>query len=162
MTRAIEGISPKLGVPTYYISTAKGEADEGNETHDKYLQDQFAMDIAKIDAVDMSMHQYDLKRIFLISTLVPGLDISLVSDTESLWNDDQVDMLMWWERITWRQACLWQLTLNRRVPVGSEDRTTMDWALLLLYNSCTKDLRDQVGLKYDHLEPYYRGAVTYL
>ena len=162
MTRAIEGISPKLGVPTYYISTAEGEADEGNETHDKYLQDQFAMDIAKIDAVDMCLHQYDLKRIFLISTLVPGLDISLVSDPASLWNDDQVDMLMWWERITWRQACLWQLTLNRRVPVGSEDHTTMDWALLLLYNSCTKDLRDQVGLKYDHLEPYYKGAVTYL
>ena len=162
MTQATEGISPKLGVPTYYISTAEGEADTGNETNDRYLQDQYAMDIAKIDALDLRMQQYDLKRVFLVSTLIAGLDLKTVNDPTALWQDDQVDMMMWWEKITWRQACLWQLTLNRRVPVGSADRTSMDWALLLLYNSCTKDLKDQVGLKYDHLPPYYKGAVTYL
>jgi len=86
----------------------------------------------------------------------------MVGNLAALWNNDQVDMLMWWEKITWQHACLWQLTLNRRVLVGSTDRTTMNWTLLLLYNSCTKDLRDQIGLTYDHIPPFYKGAITYL
>jgi len=161
MKAAIAGISPKLGVPNYYISSAEGEADDGNETQERYLQDQFAQDIAKIDNIDSRMHQYDLKRPFLISTL-KGLDLNTTNNLSDLWNDDQADMLESHEKFTWKQVCLWQLTLNRKVPVGSADRTSMDWALLLLSNSCTKDLRDQIDLKYDHLPAYYKGAVVYL
>jgi uncharacterized membrane protein YgcG len=161
MKAAIAGISPKLGVPNYYISSAEGEADDGNETQERYLQDQFAQDIAKIDNIDSRMHQYDLKRPFLISSL-KTLDLNTTNNLLDLWNDDQADMLESHEKITWRQVCLWQLTLNRKVPVGSADRTSMDWALMLLYNSCTKDLRDQIDLKYDHLPTYYKGAVVYL
>ena len=161
MKAAIAGISPKLGVPQYYISSAEGEADDGNETQEKYLQDQFAQDIAKIDNIDSRMHQYDLKRPFLISSL-KGLDPSTTNNLLDLWNDDQADLLESHEKFTWNQVCLWQLTLNRKVPVGSPDRTSMDWALMLLYNSCTKDLRDQIDLKYDHLHTCYKGAVVYL
>ena len=48
------------------------------------------------------------------------------------------------------KVCLyWKLTCNRGI-LGSPDRVSMDWAIMLFKNSCTADLKvkERINLKY--------------
>ena len=38
----------------------------------------------------------------------------------------------------------------------------MDWALILLKNSCTPDLKENINLRYEGLPTHFKGPVTYL
>jgi hypothetical protein len=162
MEAATKSISPQLGVAKHFISTVDGEADKGNTTKSTYIQNEYAANIAKIELLEQRMVVYDLKRVFLVSTLKAGIDPSIVTNPLLLWNNDGIDMVQCWEKIDWNTACYWQLTLNRRTPTGSNDRTSMDWAYLLIFNSCNLDLRMQIDIKYGGLPLQFQGAVTYL
>ncbi len=139
-----------------------GESDNDNTNRDMFLQDQFADNVNKMEELELRLSQYDMKRIFYVPTFRSGAHPSNVSDPSLLWNDDGVDIMLFWEQISWERCCYWQLTLNRRVPATSPDRTSMNWAYLLNWNSCTYDLRSQVDMKYGRVAPVFQGAVSYL
>lgn len=159
-TRSIEN---KLGVPRQFVRNADGEADEGNETKDRYLQDMFASSLVKVEELNKRLVEYDMKRIFFISALMAGVTLTAVTDISKIWVDGtEVDLMLYWDRITFEQVCYWQLACNLRVPLSSHDRTSMTWALQLIQNSCTSDLKARVAMTYDSLNEGYKGAVTYM
>ncbi len=58
-------------------------------------------------------------------------------------------------------ACYWQLTINVRIHTDSPDRETNDWIYLLLINSCTPCLREQINTKYKAVDHWFQYAITY-
>ena len=88
-----------------------------------------------------------------MSTLLAGINLAMVTDLSMIWKYDCVDMLYFCDSIPWEVCLYWHLTLNCRVPIGSDDRTSMEWAFLLIKNLCTE---------YAGLLDCYKGAVTYL
>ena len=152
-------LDPKLGVAKHFVSSMDGEVEEGNQTKSMYIQDVFVTNLAKIEELNTRMVQYDLKRIFLVSSLISGIDPRSVSHVADMWNTDQFDMMYCWDSIPWQTACYWQYSINKRCV--EEDKISNHWALLLLYNSCTADLKDQINLKYKPLPDLFQGAVTY-
>ena len=162
MEAATKPISPPLGVAKHFISTADGEDDEGNTTKSTCIQNAYAANIAKIELLEQRMVAYDLMRVFMVSTIKAGIDPNVETDPTCLWNNDGINMMRFWEKIDWITACYWQLTLNRRTPLGSDDRTSMEWAYLLIFNSCNLDLRAQIDIKYGGLPIQFQGCVTYM
>ena len=139
-TAATEAIDPKLGVAKHFVSSLDGETEEGNQTKSMYVQDMYVQNLAKLEEINTRLIQYDMKRIFLVSSLIAGIDPIAVHHVADMWEDDEHDMFLCWDAIPWQTACYWQLSINRRcLP---EDKTSNHWALLLLYNSCTLDLKN--------------------
>ncbi len=99
----------------------------------------------------MRLIMYDTKAIFIISTLINGINITMLNDIADAWNNDGIIMMNHWEKIIWAVACYWQLMVNRRVSTDSPDRETNNWIYLLLINSCTPCLHEQVNTKYKAL-----------
>ena len=50
----------------------------------------YALSLVKIDELAIRMVMYDLKRIFLISSLILGYKNNL--DVANMWNDDETNM----------------------------------------------------------------------
>ena len=149
---ATRAIDPKFGVSKHFISSASGVGKEGDETKETFIQDSYAQNLAKVEMLDMRLIMYDTKAIFMISTLIDGINITTVNNIANTWNDDDIGMLYHWEKITFAVACYWQLTINRRVPIDSPDRETNDWIYLLLINLYTPRLCEQINTKYKALD----------
>ena len=156
---ATKSLEPPFGVTKHFVSSLDGEPDDGDQVKDMWIQDSYAMNLAKVEDLNHRLIMWDLKRIFLISTLVSGIVPSTMTNVLDLWNDDSVDLIESWEMITWEMAAYWQYSLNKRA--GPDDRVSNEWAYLLIYNSCTTALRDQISIKYELLPPIFRGAITY-
>ena len=154
-----KGLDPPFGVAKHFVSSLNGETEEGNQTKNMWIQDSFAMNLAKVDELNTRLINYDLKRIFLVGVLKAGVDPTSVGHVIDMWSSDSINMLAAWESISWETACYWQLSMNKRVE--DDHRVSNAWTYQLLFNSCTTDLRDQINLKYDHLPLLFKGPVTY-
>jgi len=156
---ATKGLDPLFGVAKHFVSSLNGKTEDGNQTKNMWIQDSFAMNLAKVDELNIRLINYDLKRIFIVGVMQAGIDPTSVAHVIDMWSSATVDMLKSWESISWDTACYWQLSMNR--CVNDEHRVSMAWTYQLLYNSCTSDLRDQISLKYEHLPLLFKGPVTY-
>ena len=94
---ATKRIDPKFGVTRHFVSSASGECNDDDETKETFIQDSYALNLAKVETLDMRLIMYDLKTIFMISTLVAGVDIHKLKNIADAWNDDGIDMLFNWE-----------------------------------------------------------------
>ena len=158
---ATKPIDPELGVSKHFISSALGDTEDDGETRETFIQDSYAMNIAKIKILNNRLIMYDMNSIFFVSTFVDGVGIRSLSNITNAWNDDGVDMMTCWEEISWETVCHWQLMINRLTTIYSPDRKSNTWATTLIYNSCTHDLREQIQNKCDVVGPSFRGAITY-
>ena len=159
---ATKGIDPKLGVPKQYVRNVDGEADSGNETQDRHIQDLFTTNLHKLECINRRLEEYDMKRVFLISSFKVGVNLAAIDNISSIWEGDQIDLMLYWDRITFEHVCYWQLCCNMRVPLDSEDRTSMKWALIFIKASCSPDLQARIAMRYDTLHRGYQGAITYM
>ena len=137
---AIRSMDPKFGVTRHFVSSLAGEAEEGDATKDKQIQDSFAENLAKVGDLVEDMVKYDIKYIFDVSTL--RSNYSNQKKLNEMWNNDAVNLWKNWEAITGNQVCYWQATLNKRCPIGSKDMITFEWALSKTKASCVSDLRE--------------------
>ena len=135
-------LTPSLEYQSTSSAQLWGEAEDGDETRETFIQDSYAMNIAKIKMLNNQLIMYDMKTIFFVSTFVDGVNIRSLSNITNAWNDDGVDMMTCWEEISWEMACYWQLTINRRTTRDSPDRESNTWATTLIYHYCTHDLRE--------------------
>ena len=65
-------IKHPFGLLKPYIRSSEGETEDGNTNRDMYIQDEFAMNLSKVEELDERMWNYNLKRIFYLSTLKAG------------------------------------------------------------------------------------------
>ena len=68
---ATKGLDPPFGVAKHFVSSLNEETEEGNQTKTMWIQDSFAMNLAKVDELNTRLINYDLKRIFLVGILTP-------------------------------------------------------------------------------------------
>jgi len=158
---ATDSIEHKFGVAKHYVSSLDGEAEEGDATKNRYIQEAYVANLAKSDDFNTRLIQFDLKYIFLMSSLKTGIDPTTQKNPKDLWEvGTEVDMIDSWERTDWEQACYWQYSINKR----GDDRVkeTASWAQSLSYNSCTASLREQIDMNYKKLHPAFQGAITYV
>ena len=156
---ANKGLDPPFGVAKHFVSSLNGEAEERNQINNMWIQDSFAMNLAKVDKLNTSLINYDLKRIYIVGVLKAGIDLTSGAHVIDIWSSGTIDMLMAWESISWATACYWQLSMNMRANDGH--CVSNSWTYQLLYNSCTTNLHDQINLKYEHFPLLLTGPVTY-
>ena len=109
----MESIEHKFGVAKHYISSLDSEANESNATKNRYSQEAYVANLAKLDDFNMLLIQYDLKYIFLMSILKAGIDPTKQKSPKDLWEvGNETDMIDSWERNDWEQACYWQYSIN--------------------------------------------------
>ena len=86
---ATKAIDHKFGIAKIFASSQDGEAEDEDETTERHI-DLYALSLVKIDELAIRMVMYDLKRIFLISSLILGYKNNL--DVANMWNDDETNM----------------------------------------------------------------------
>ena len=107
----------------HFVSSLDGETEDGNQTKNMWIQDSFAMNLAKVDELNIRLINYDLKRIFIVGIMQAGIDPTSVAHVIDMWSSATVDMLKSWESISWDTACYWQLSMNK--CVNDEHRVSM-------------------------------------
>ncbi len=75
-------------------------------------------------------------------------------------DDDKINLIHNWEKINWETMLYWQYSVNKRCD--ELDKDSNKWALQLVFNSCTTNLREQINTRYKDLPPVYQGTVTYV
>ncbi|KAL7465923.1 hypothetical protein ACHAXS_006228, partial [Conticribra weissflogii] len=150
----------QFGVAKHFVSSITGETEEGNAKEEQHVQDMFVANLSKIEDLDVRLIQFDMKRPFLMSTMKSGVDVDAITHVAELWNDDEIDLIHDWEKIDWDTVLYWQYSINKRCD--AVDKDSNKWALQLVFNSCTADLREQINLRYKDLPPVYQGAAVYV
>jgi hypothetical protein len=159
MEMATRGIEPKLGVAKPFNSSLDGEVEEGDQTKDQWIQDAYVMNLSKLDDLEARIIQYDMMDLFMVAKLRTGMDLTKIEHVADLWSEERTNLLQTWDKVSWENACYWQLAINRRCDGANKE--SHSWAAQLLRNSCTSDLRDLVNTKYKSLSPEFKGAITY-
>ena len=159
MEMATRGLDPKLGVAKPFNSSLEGEVEEGDQTKDQWIQDAYVMNLSKLDELESRIIQYDMMELFMVAKLRPNIELSKIEHVADLWDDTRVNLLQTWDKVSWENACYWQLAINRRCDGANKE--SHSWAAQLLRNSCTADLRDLVSTKYKSLGAEFKGAITY-
>ena len=77
-----------FGVLKPYIRSAEGETTDINTNRDMYIQDEFAMNLAKVEALNERLWNHDLKRIFYLSAIKAGVNPEAALDLSVNWNNE--------------------------------------------------------------------------
>ena len=90
---ATAALDPPFGVAKHFVSSLDGETEDGNQTKNMWIQDSFAMNLAKVDELNFRLINYDLKRIFIVGVMQAGIDPTSVAHVIDMWSSATVDML---------------------------------------------------------------------
>jgi len=139
----------------FHAKNAEGEASN------KYanLQSEYAGNLAKIKTLKRCMDAWDMISPFVIPELVDPYALSVVDR----WGDRKltgVNLLKNWGKLTLKQCQNWQRDSFNYAC--TEDLTSMEWAKSLMMNSCDVLLIDRIDEKFDELDLYEQGGVTYI
>jgi hypothetical protein len=72
---------------------------------------------------------------------------------------DNTHILPPWNTICWMTACTHQWAIN--TAMSDEDQVSSRWLKMLLYESCTTEMKEVLMLEYRHLDVCFCGAVTF-
>ena len=72
-----------------------------------------------------------------------------------MWNDDQLNLFMQWDLLTFNEIFLQQYCINKRC--GEDDQVSSIWSQTFLYKSATAELCERVDAKYNIL---HKGGVS--
>jgi hypothetical protein len=139
----------------FHAKNVEGEASN------KYahLQFEYAGNLAKIKTLKRCMDAWDMISPFVIPEFVDPFALS----AEDCWGDRKltgVNLLKNWGKLTLEQCQNWQC--DSFDYACTEDLTSMEWAKSLMMNSCGVLLVDRIDEKFDELDLYEQGGVTYI
>jgi hypothetical protein len=106
------------------------------------------------------MDAWDMISPFVIPEFVDPFALS----AEDCWGDRKltgVNLLKNWGKLTLKQCRHWQRDSFEDYAC-TEDLTSMKWAKSLMMNSCDVLLVDRINKKFDELDLYKQGGVTYI
>jgi hypothetical protein len=134
---------PFASAKHFHAKNAEGEASN------KYanLQSEYAGDLAKIKTLKRRMDAWDMISPFVI----PGFVDPYALSVEDRWGDRKltgVNLLKNWGKLTLKQCRNWQ-------------RDSFDYACTMM-TSCDVLLVDRIDKKFDELDLYEQGGVTYI
>ena len=158
---ATQGIPHKIGVSSWLRSDLYGEED-GNDTKRKYVQNELLVNSTKVDDLKHHIIAYDFNGLFEVYLVRDGVDLSQLIATkqdlrQAFDTSTHFHGITQWEELSLEIVCHHQLLLNYH----NSDTSGREWCLSFLKDSVTIDLLTQINLKYDELDPRYRGCVTF-
>jgi hypothetical protein len=139
----------------FHAKNAEGEASN------KYanLQSKYAGNLAKIKTLKQRMDAWDIISPFVIPNFVDPYALSV----DDCWGDRKltgVNLLKNWDKLTLKQCQNWQR--DSFDYACTKDLASMEWAKSLMMNSCDVLLIDRTDKKFDELDLYEQGGVTYI
>jgi hypothetical protein len=139
----------------FHAKNSEGEASN------KYanLQSEYAGNLAKIKNFKRHMDEWDMSDPFVIPTLIDHFALSI----DDRWGERKttgVHLLKNWGQLTLQQCRAWQRDSNDYA--SAEDLTSMEWARALMMNSCDALLVERIDEKFEELDLYEQGGVTYI
>jgi hypothetical protein len=105
------------------------------------------------------MDAWDMISPFVIPDFIDPYALSV----EDRWGDRKltgVNLLKNWGKVTLKQCQNWQR--DSFDSACTEDLTSKEWAKSLMMNSCDVLLVDRIDKKFDELDLYEQGGVTYI
>ena len=103
---ATKGLDPKLGVAKPFRSSLDGEVKEGDQSKDQWIQDAYVMNLSKLDELEVLIIQYDMMELFLIAKLKSGIDLTAIKHVADLWENEYINLLQEWDKVTWKYRVL--------------------------------------------------------
>ena len=153
---ATEAISPKFGLPVYFVNNASGEAEEGNLTSNK-VEEVFTSNAHKTNAFELRCQQYDM-----METLnIPALVNAAGTNPNERWDlNTKKNLLRHFGSIDLDTVKTWQSDM---LLWGKEyQKEDQKWLLELARKSCTTELKQKVERLFTKLEPQYQGGIVFI
>ena len=92
--------------------------------------------------------------------MVPvGVHDSSAVHVADMFQYDNAHILTAWNTISWKTACTYQWAIN--TAMSDEDQVSSKWLKMLLYESCTTEMKEVLMLEYGNLDVCFRGVVTF-
>jgi hypothetical protein len=139
----------------FHAKNAEGEASNIYAN----LQSEYAGNLAKIKTLKRRMDAWDMISPFVIPDFVDPYALSV----ENRWGDRKltgVNLLKNWGKLTLKQCQNWQR--DSFDYACTNNLTSMEWANSLMMNSYDVLLIDKTDKKFDELDLYEQGGVTYI
>ncbi len=152
---ATESIEHKFGVPSHLL-TDKIVAKDGDQTHHLFIQQQYVDTLFKIEAVKQQIVEYDMINVAMVPV---GVRNSSVLHMADMFEYKDAHILTAWNTISWKTACTYQWAIN--TAMSDEDQVSSKWLKMLLYESCTTEMKEVLMLEYRNLDVCFCGAVTF-
>jgi hypothetical protein len=146
---------PFASAKHFHAKNAEGEASNMYAN----LQSKYAGNLAKFKTLKRRMDAWDMISPFVIPDFVDSYALSV----EDRWGDRKltgVNLLKNWGKATLKQCRNWQR--DSFDYACTKDLTSMEWAKSLMMNSCVVLLVDRIDKKFDELDLYEQGGVTYI
>ena len=106
------------------------KTDSGNQSKHLYIQKAFVSNIAKIEEAKIRCNQYNFMDIFI----VPTIHDKNISYQALMWNDDQHNLFLPWDSVTFDNICLWQYCFKNVARWSSEQRLGSLFLLQVSYH----------------------------
>jgi hypothetical protein len=149
---ATESIEHKFGVLLHLV-TDKSVAKDGDQTQHLFIQQQYVGTLSKIEAVKQQIVEYDMVDVAMVPVGVH--DSSAVHVADMIQYDDAL-ILTAWNTISWKTACTYQWEIN--TAMSDEDQVCSKWLKMLLYESCTTEMKEVLMLEYGNLDVCFHGG----
>jgi hypothetical protein len=93
-------------------------------------------------------------------TIVPiGVRNSSVVHVADMFEYEDVHILTAWNIISWKTAFTYQWAIN--TAMSDEDQVSSKCLKMLLYKSCTTEMKEVLMLEYRNLDVCIRGGATF-
>jgi len=152
---ATESIEHKLGVASHFIAD-RDDAEDGDQVGHLRIQQQYVENFSKIEALKHRIIRYDMIDVMKVPV---GIRDRLAKNIAEMFEFEDIHILSGWDTVSWETACLWQWAVN--TAMSDEDLQSSKWAKMLLYESCTTEMRELVMSEYSALDICFRGGVTF-
>lgn len=152
---ATESIDHKFGVPSHLV-TDKSGAEDGDQTRHLFIQQQYVDTLSKIEAIKQRIVEYDMIDVARVPIGVRDKEAANIAD---VFEYEEAHILTAWDTISWDTAATYQWAINTHML--DEDQISSKWLKMLLFESCTSEMRDVVMLEYGNLDQCFRGGVMF-
>jgi len=152
---ATESIDHKFGVPSHLITDRNG-AEDGDQTRHLFIQQQYVDNLSKIEAIKQRIVEYDMIDVARVPVGIRDKKAQCIAD---VFEYDEAHILTSWNAIGYDTAMTYQWAINTHML--DEDQVSSKWLKLLLFESCTSEMREVVAVKYDALKECFKGGVMY-
>ncbi len=152
---ATDSIDHKFAVLLHLV-TGKSVAKDGDQTQHFFIQQQFVDTLSGVEAVKQHIVEYDMIDVAMV--LVGVRDSSAVHVAD-MFEYEHGHILTAWNTISWKTACTYQWAIN--TAMLDEDQVSSKWLKMLLYKSCTTEMKEVLMLECGNSKFCFRGGVTF-
>jgi hypothetical protein len=94
------------------------------------------------------------------AAMVPvGVHDSSAVHVAYMFQYDNAHILIAWSTTSRKTACTYQWAIN--TAMSDEDQVSSKWLKMILYESCTTEMKEVLMLEYGNLDVCFHGGVTF-